>query len=86
MSKDATTAASLTEAERHKRRAATEFARAFVGLDGFKPSEYAEAKMHHHMNGEIDFAELVKPHAESVFSGDRFTSWPTTFSPTAGRA
>ena len=50
----------ITEAERRKRQAAADFARASVGLEGFKPSEEAEAQMRRHINGEIDLAELVK--------------------------
>ena len=51
----------ITEAERRKRQAAADFARASVGLEGFKPSDEAEAQMRRHINGEIDLAELVKP-------------------------
>ena len=51
----------ITEAERRKRQAAADFARASVGLEGFKPSEEAEAQMRRHIAGEIDLAELVKP-------------------------
>lgn len=61
MSKYAATTAPITEAERRKRQAAADFARASVGLEGFKPSEDAEAQMRRHINGEIDLAELVKP-------------------------
>lgn len=46
--------------ERRKRQAAADFARASVGLEGFKPSEGAEAQMRRHINGEIDLSELVK--------------------------
>lgn len=51
---------SLSVAERRRRQAAADFARASVGLEGFKPSEEAEAQMRRHINGEIDLAELVK--------------------------
>lgn len=51
----------VTDTERRKRQAAADFARASVGLEGFKPSEEAEAKMRRHISGEIDLAELVKP-------------------------
>jgi hypothetical protein len=34
----------ITEAERRKRQAAADFARASVGLEGFKPSEEADTK------------------------------------------
>lgn len=52
---------SLSVAERRRRQAAADFARASVGLEGFKPSEEAEAQVLRHINGEIDLAELVKP-------------------------
>ena len=61
MSKGTTTAAPITEAERRKRQAAADFARASVGLEGFKPSEEAEAQMRRHIAGEIDLTEFVKP-------------------------
>lgn len=51
----------ITDAERRKRQDAADFARASVGLEGFKPSEEAEAQVLRHINGEIDLAELVKP-------------------------
>ena len=51
----------ITEAERRKRQAAADFARASVGLEGFKPSEEAEAQMRRHIAGEIDLTEFVKP-------------------------
>ena len=51
----------ITEAERRSCQAAADFARASVGLEGFKPSEAVEAQMRRHINGEIDLAELVKP-------------------------
>ena len=53
--------APITEAERRKRQEAVNFARANVGLEGFKPSEEVEAQVRRHINGEIDLAELVKP-------------------------
>ena len=61
MSKGTETPAPITEAERRKRQEAVNFARASVGLEGFKPSEEAEAQMRRHIAGEIDLAELVKP-------------------------
>lgn len=51
----------ITEAERRKRQAAADFARASVGLEGFKPSEEAEAQMRRHIAGGIDLTEFVKP-------------------------
>ena len=61
MSKDTTAAVPITEAERRKRQEAVNFARASVGLEGFKPSEEAEAQMRRHIAGEIDLTEFVKP-------------------------
>lgn len=61
MSKETTVATPITAAERRKRQEAADFARASVGLEGFKPSEEAEALVRRHINGEIDLAEFVKP-------------------------
>lgn len=61
MSKSTQAIEPITEAERRKRQEAADFARASIGLEGFKPSEEAEAKMRRHINGEIDLAELVNP-------------------------
>ena len=60
MSESTKAPASITDAERRKRQEAVNFSRASVGLEGFKPSEEAEAQMRRHINGEIDLAELVK--------------------------
>ena len=51
----------ITEAERRKRQAAADFARASVGLEGFKPSEEAEQRAARFVAGEIDLAEFVNP-------------------------
>ena len=61
MSENVPTTAPITEAERRKRQEAVNFARANVGLEGFKPSEEAEAQMRRHIAGEIDLTEFVKP-------------------------
>lgn len=61
MSKNTNKGMPITEAERLSCQAAADFARASVGLEGFKPSEAVEAQMRRHINGEIDLAELVKP-------------------------
>lgn len=61
MSENTRTPEPITDAERRKRQEAANFARASVGLEGFKPSEDVEAQMRRHINGEIDLAELVKP-------------------------
>ena len=51
----------ITEAERRKRQAAADFARASVGLEGFKPSEADEQRAARFVAGEIDLADFVKP-------------------------
>ena len=61
MSKNTATAAPITEAERRKRQAAADFARASVGLEGFKPSEEAEQRAARFIAGEIELAEAVNP-------------------------
>ena len=61
MSKDTTAAVPITEAERRKRQEAVNFARASVGLEGFKPSEADEQRAARFVAGEIDLAEFVKP-------------------------
>jgi hypothetical protein len=61
LSKDTQATAQITDVERRKRQEAADFARASVGLEGFKPSEDAEAQIRRHINGEIELAETVKP-------------------------
>jgi hypothetical protein len=61
MSKDTTAAAPTTEAERRKRQKAINFARANVGLEGFKLSEAEEQRAARFVAGEIDLAEFVEP-------------------------
>ena len=51
----------ITDAERRKRQKAADFARASVGLEGFKISEEVEQQTARFIAGEIDLAELVKP-------------------------
>ena len=51
----------ITEAERRKRQEAVNYARASVGLEGFKPSEADQQKAARFVAGEIDLAEFVKP-------------------------
>ena len=59
MSENVPTTAPITEAERRKRQEAVNFARANVGLEGFKPSEEAEQRAARFVAGEIDLAEYV---------------------------
>jgi hypothetical protein len=61
MSKGTETPAPITDAERRKRQEAVNFARANVGLEGFKPSEEAEQRAARFVAGEIDLAEFVNP-------------------------
>lgn len=61
MSKDTKAPAPITEAECRKRQEAADFARASVGLEGFKISEEVEQKTARFITGEIDLAEFVNP-------------------------
>ena len=51
----------ISEDERRKRQEAVNYARASVGLEGFKPSEAEEQRAARFVAGEIDLAEFVKP-------------------------
>ena len=51
----------ISEDERRKRQEAVNYARASVGLEGFKPSEADEQRAARFVAGEIDLAEFVKP-------------------------
>ena len=61
MSKNPQTVEPITDAERRRRQEAVNFARANVGLEGFKPSEEAEQRAARFIAGEIDLAEFVNP-------------------------
>ena len=61
MSKDIKTPAPITEDERRKRQDAVSYARASVGLEGFKPSERYEQSAARFIAGEIDLDEFVNP-------------------------
>lgn len=61
MSKNTKAPAPITEAERRKRQEAVNFARANVGLEGFKPSEDAEQRAARFIAGEIELADYVNP-------------------------
>ena len=50
----------ITDAERRKRQEAVNFARANVGLEGFKLSEAEEQRAARFVAGEIDLAEFVE--------------------------
>ena len=49
----------ISAAERRRRENAVSFARASVGLEGFKPSEADEARARRFISGEIQLAEFV---------------------------
>lgn len=49
----------ISEDERRKRQEAVNFARASVGLEGFKPSPECEAQAVRFINGEIEIAEVI---------------------------
>lgn len=57
----ARTPLAITDAERRKRQAAADFARSSLRLEGFSPSEEAEARMRRFIDGEIGLDEAVKP-------------------------
>ena len=59
MSESARAIEPITEAERRKRQEAVNFARASVGLEGFKPSPECEAQAVRFINGEIEIAEVI---------------------------
>ena len=61
MSENVPATAPITEAERRKRQEAADFARASVGLEGFKISEEVERQTARFIAGEIDLAEFVNP-------------------------
>ena len=61
MSEYTATAAPITDDERRKRQEAVNYARASVGLEGFKPSEADEQRAARFVAGEIDLADFVKP-------------------------
>jgi hypothetical protein len=56
----------VSPAESRRREAAVNFARASVGLEGFKPSKAAETRARQFIKGEIQLADFVqvKPDAE----------------------
>ena len=60
----------ISPAESRRREQAVSFARASVGLEGFKPSKAEEAHARRFIKGEIQLAEFVqmKPDAESGHS------------------
>ena len=56
----------ITEDERKRRKAAVDYARASVGLEGFKLSSDDEKHAERFINGEIDLSDFVKIRTGSV--------------------
>ena len=56
---------SVSVAERRRREKAVDFARASVGLEGFKPSKEEEAHARRFINGEIQLPEFVQVKAKA---------------------
>lgn len=50
----------LSSSERRRREEAVNFARASIGLEGFKPSLEDETLAQRFIDGEIDLAEFVQ--------------------------
>ena len=50
----------IDSAERRRRQEATDFARASVGLEGFKLTKEDEEQTRRFVNGEIELAEFLK--------------------------
>lgn len=58
---DSSTTGSISAAEQRRRQAAVDFARASVGLEGFKPSAETEELLRRHVLGEISMDEVMQP-------------------------
>ena len=56
---------SVSVAERRRREKAVDFARASVGLEGFRPSKEEEAHARRFINGEIQLPEFVQVKAKA---------------------
>lgn len=50
----------ISPEEREKRQTAANFALASVGLEGYQVTDAYKAQLERFINGEIDFAELIK--------------------------
>lgn len=55
----------ISAAERRRRESAASFARASVGLEGFKLSNEVEAQTRRFINGEIELAEFIQVKADA---------------------
>ncbi|WP_265919536.1 antitoxin VbhA family protein [Cupriavidus nantongensis] len=56
----------ISDAERSRREAAVNYARASVGLEGFSLSEADEAHARRFIKGEISLQEFVQPCADPL--------------------
>ncbi len=59
-SSDSSALAGEAWCERLRRQKAVNFARANVGLEGFKPSPQDEALAVRHINGKIEISEMIE--------------------------
>jgi len=50
----------ITDAERRRRESAVNFARASIGLEGFKPSKQNEDLAQRFISGEFELSEFVQ--------------------------
>lgn len=50
----------ISAEERKRREDAANFARASIGLEGFKISAECEARTQRYINGEIDFDQFIE--------------------------
>lgn len=57
--------AAISAAERRRREAAVNFARASIGLEGFTPSEAAEAGARQFIRGDIPLADFAQGKADA---------------------
>jgi hypothetical protein len=55
----------ISAAERRRREEAVRFARASVGLEGFKPSKDAEEQATRFINGEITLSEFIQVNTDA---------------------
>ena len=56
----------ITEDERKRRKAAVDYARASVGLEGFRLSSDDEKHAERLVNGEIELSEFLKVRRDAV--------------------
>ncbi|MGS0741445.1 antitoxin VbhA family protein [Glaciimonas sp. GG7] len=61
----------ISASERRRRENAANFARASVGLEGFKLSKEVEAQTRRFINGEIELAEFIQVKADAAPASSR---------------